>query len=43
MTRKSEEILKGYLVIDVTILYSYSIAIQQLEAIARVLDISSRF
>ncbi len=44
MTRKSEEILKGLnLVIDVTqILSSYSIAIQQLVAIARVLDISSK-
>jgi simple sugar transport system ATP-binding protein len=44
MTRKSEEILKRLnLVIDVTqILSSYSIAIQQLVAIARVLDISSK-
>ena len=44
MARKSEEILKRLnLVIDVTqVLSSYSIAIQQLVAIARVLDISSR-
>ncbi len=44
MARKSEEILKRLnLVIDVTqILSSYSIAIQQLVAIARVLDISSK-
>ena len=44
MARRSEEILKRLnLVIDVTqILSSYSIAIQQLVAIARVLDISSK-
>ena len=44
MTRRSEEILKRLnIVIDVTqILSSYSIAIQQLVAIARVLDISSK-
>ncbi len=44
MTRRSEEILKRLnLVIDVTqILSSYSIAIQQMVAIARVLDISSK-
>ena len=44
LTRKSEEVLKRLnLVIDVTqILSSYSIAIQQMVAIARVLDVSSR-
>lgn len=44
MARRSEEILKRLnLVIDVTqILSSYSIAIQQLVAIARVLDVSSK-
>jgi monosaccharide-transporting ATPase len=44
MTRKSEEILKRLnIVIDVTqVLSSYSIAIQQMAAIARVLDSSSR-
>ena len=44
MARRSEEILKRLnLVIDVTqVLSSYSIAIQQLVAIARVLDISSK-
>jgi len=44
MTKRSEEILKRLnIVIDVTqILSSYSIAIQQLVAIARVLDISSK-
>jgi simple sugar transport system ATP-binding protein len=44
MTRRSEILLKRLnLVIDVTqILSSYSIAIQQLVAIARVLDISSK-
>jgi simple sugar transport system ATP-binding protein len=44
LARRSEEILKRLnLVIDVTqVLSSYSIAIQQLVAIARVLDISSK-
>ncbi|MGO9309289.1 MAG: sugar ABC transporter ATP-binding protein [Spirochaetia bacterium] len=44
MARRSEEILKRLnLVIDVTqVLSSYSIAVQQLVAIARVLDISSK-
>jgi simple sugar transport system ATP-binding protein len=44
MARRSEEILKRLnIVIDVTqILSSYSIAIQQMVAIARVLDISSK-
>jgi galactofuranose transport system ATP-binding protein len=44
MTRRSEEILKRLnIVVDVTrILSSYSIAIQQLVAIARVLDTSSK-
>ncbi len=44
MARKAEELLKRLnLLIDVTqVLSSYSIAIQQLVAIARVLDISSR-
>ena len=44
MARRAEEILKRLnLVIDVTpVLSSYSIAIQQLVAIARVLDISSK-
>ena len=44
LARRSEELLKRLnLVIDVTqVLSSYSIAIQQLVAIARVLDISSR-
>jgi galactofuranose transport system ATP-binding protein len=44
MARRSEEILKRLnLVVDVTqILSSYSIAIQQLVAIARVLDVSSK-
>jgi galactofuranose transport system ATP-binding protein len=44
LTRKSEEVLKRLnIVIDVTqILSSYSIAIQQMVAIARVLDISSK-
>ncbi len=44
MNRRSEEILKRLnIVIDVTqVLSSYSIAIQQMVAIARVLDMSSR-
>jgi galactofuranose transport system ATP-binding protein len=44
LTRKSEEVLKRLnIVIDVTqILSSYSIAIQQMVAIARVLDVSSK-
>ncbi|MGA2546814.1 MAG: sugar ABC transporter ATP-binding protein [Rectinemataceae bacterium] len=44
MTKRSEEILKRLnIVVDVThVLSSYSIAIQQLVAIARVLDISSK-
>lgn len=44
LTRKSEEVLQRLnIVIDVTqILSSYSIAIQQMVAIARVLDISSK-
>ena len=44
MTRRSEEVLRRLnIVIDVTqILSTYSIAVQQMVAIARVLDMSSR-